>query len=48
MRDAKSNGGHKHGQGLEHRTCKKRPEELHLPGLEKGELGEIQLHLSLP
>ena len=41
MRDAKSNGGHQDGQELGHRTYKKRPKELHLFSLKKGEMGEI-------
>lgn len=41
MGDAKSNGGHQDSQELEHRTYKKRPKELHLSSLKKGEMGEI-------
>jgi len=39
-RDAKSNGSHKDGQGLEHRTCEKRTKKLHLFSLKEGEMEE--------
>lgn len=46
MKDA--SGGSQEGQELEHKTWTKAPKELNLFSLQKGEVDEICLHLSVP